>query len=119
VTRRKVGEGGRPRADRQRLVGRARHLAHPASTVGGGDHEAGRDYDAIEKTVPSGFDLGVRAEKVGELIEQLRWLAGLAVETIVGWVVGVDRIAPIEIMGREVIPALAELGRSSGAHGAS
>jgi hypothetical protein len=28
-------------------------------------------------------------------------------ETVFGWVVGVDRIKPIEIMGREVIPAIA------------
>ena len=42
-------------------------------------------------------------------MDRLRWLAGLGVETVIGWVVGVDRIRPIEIMGREVIPAAAEL----------
>jgi hypothetical protein len=44
------------------------------------------------------------------VIDQLRWLADLGVETVIGWVVGVDRITPIEIMGREVIPAAADLG---------
>jgi hypothetical protein len=34
----------------------------------------------------------------------------MGIETVFGWVVGVDRIEPIEIMGREVIPAVASLG---------
>jgi F420-dependent oxidoreductase-like protein len=70
----------------------------------------GRDYQAIEKTAPFAFDVGEKGEKVGELLGQLRWLAGMGIETVFGWVVGVDRITPMEIMGREVIPAAAELG---------
>jgi hypothetical protein len=31
------------------------------------------------------------------------------VQTVVGWVVGVDDIRPLEVMGREVIPAVAEV----------
>jgi F420-dependent oxidoreductase-like protein len=71
--------------------------------------EAGRDYDAIEKTAPFAFDVGERGEKVEELIGRLRWLAGLGIETVFGWVVGVDRIRPLEVMAREVIPAVAGL----------
>jgi hypothetical protein len=70
--------------------------------------EAGRDYHAIEKTAPFAFDVGDDRSKVGELLDQLRWLAGMGIEMVSGWVVGVDRITPIEIMGREVIPAAAE-----------
>jgi len=70
----------------------------------------GRDYDAIEKTAPFGFDVGPDGSKVGELLGQLRWLASMGIQTVFGWVVGVDRITPLEIMGREVIPAAAELG---------
>jgi F420-dependent oxidoreductase-like protein len=69
----------------------------------------GRDYDAIEKTAPFGFDVGAGGSKVGELLGQLRWLASLGIETVFGWVVGVDRITPLEVMGREVIPAVADL----------
>jgi hypothetical protein len=72
--------------------------------------EAGTDYEAIEKTVPFGFDVGERGERVPELLGQLRWLAGMGIETVLGWVVGVDRIRPLEIMGREVIPEAADLG---------
>ena len=70
----------------------------------------GRDYDAIEKTAPFAFDVGENGAKVGELMDRLRWLSGMGIETVLGWVVGVDRIIPLEIMGREVIPAAAELG---------
>ncbi len=71
--------------------------------------EAGRDYDAIEKTVPFGFDVGDGGSKVSELLGQLRWLASMGAQTVLGWVVGVDRIEPLEIMAREVIPAVREL----------
>lgn len=71
--------------------------------------EAGRDYGAIEKTAPFGFDVGPDGSKVAELLGQLRWLAGMGIETVFGWVVGVDQITPLEVMRREVIPAAAEL----------
>lgn len=67
-----------------------------------------RDYDAIEKTAPFGFEVGADGSKVGALIQKLRWLAGIGIQTVFGWVVGVDRITPLEVMGRDVIPAVAE-----------
>jgi alkanesulfonate monooxygenase SsuD/methylene tetrahydromethanopterin reductase-like flavin-dependent oxidoreductase (luciferase family) len=73
--------------------------------------EAGRDYEAIEKTAPFAFDVGEDGSKAGELIDRLRWLADMGIEMVSGWVVGVDRITPLEIMGREVIPAAAAFGR--------
>jgi F420-dependent oxidoreductase-like protein len=69
----------------------------------------GRDYATIEKTAPFGFDVGGGGARVEELIGQLRWLAGLGIETVFGWVVGIDRITPLDVMGREVIPTVAEL----------
>lgn len=68
----------------------------------------GRDYDAIEKTCPYRFDVGEDGAKVGELIEQLRGFAEMGIETVLGRVVDEYQITPIEIMGREVIPAVAE-----------
>jgi F420-dependent oxidoreductase-like protein len=70
----------------------------------------GRDYDAIEKTAPFGFDVGEDGSKARDVVDQLRWLAGMGIQTVLGWVVGVARIAPIAVMAREVIPAAAELG---------
>ena len=71
--------------------------------------EAGRDYDAIEKTAPFGFDVGEDGSKASEVVDRLRWLAGMGIQSVFGWVVGVDRIGPLEVMAREVIPAVAEL----------
>jgi F420-dependent oxidoreductase-like protein len=69
----------------------------------------GRDYDSIEKTCAFAFDVGENGEKVGEVIGGLRWLAGMGIETVIGFVPGVDRITPLEVIGREVIPAVADL----------
>ena len=66
----------------------------------------GRDYDAIEKTAPFRFDVGDDGSKVGELIGQLRWLGGMGIDTVFGYVPGAERITPLEVMGREVIPAV-------------
>ena len=67
--------------------------------------EEGRDYEEIEKTCAFAFDVGEDGEKVGELLGQLRWLSGMGIETVIGMVHGVDRISPLEIIGREVVPA--------------
>ena len=71
--------------------------------------EHGRDYGAIEKTAPFAFDVGPDGAKVPALLGRLRWLGSLGVQTTFGWVVGMDDIRPIEIMGREVLPAAADL----------
>ena len=57
----------------------------------------------------SGSTSATTARAVGELIGRLRWLGSLGIETVFGYVVGAERIRPIEIMGREVIPAIAEV----------
>ena len=69
----------------------------------------GRDYDAIEKTCMFAFDVGEDGSKVGELIEQLRWLASMGIQTVLGVIPHVYRIEPLEVIGREVIPAVADL----------
>jgi F420-dependent oxidoreductase-like protein len=76
--------------------------------------EERRDYDAIEKTSPFAFDvLGEDGQqdgkKVGALLGQLRWMAGMGIRAVIGFVPGIDRITPLEILGREVIPAIADL----------
>ena len=69
----------------------------------------GRDYDAIEKTCAFAFDVGEDGSKVGELIGQLRWLASMGIQTVLGVAPQVYRIEPLKIIGREVIPAVADL----------
>jgi hypothetical protein len=43
------------------------------------------------------------------LVGQLRWLAGMGIETVIGFVPNVDEISPLEIIGKEVIPAVADM----------
>jgi F420-dependent oxidoreductase-like protein len=68
----------------------------------------GRDYDQIEKTCAFGFNVGENGEKVGELIGQLRWLSDMGIETVIGVVPNVDRIEPLEIIGRKIVPVVAD-----------
>jgi F420-dependent oxidoreductase-like protein len=69
----------------------------------------GRDYDAIEKTCPFYFDVGEKGEKVGDVVKQIRGFGEMGIQTVFGRVVNDHLITPIEIMGREVIPAIADL----------
>lgn len=71
--------------------------------------DEGRDYDAIEKTCPFRFDVGDDGANVGPPIDQLRGFAAMGIQTVFGRVMNDDRITPIEMMGREVIPAVADL----------
>jgi F420-dependent oxidoreductase-like protein len=69
----------------------------------------GRDYNAILKTAVFTFDVGSGGEKVDQVLGQLRWLAGMGIEAVIGSVKGVERIDPLKIMGERVIPAAAEI----------
>ena len=69
----------------------------------------GRDYDSIEKTCAFAFDVGEDGSKAGELIGQLRWLGDMGIQTVIGFVPNVDQITPLEVLGRDVSPAVADL----------
>jgi F420-dependent oxidoreductase-like protein len=67
----------------------------------------GRDYDDIEKTVVYQFDVGDRGERVGETLDELGALAELGVQVAHGRVEGVQDIRPLEVIGQQVVPAVA------------
>lgn len=69
----------------------------------------GRNYDDIEKTVMHNFDVGENGERAAELVDQLRPYAALGFDEVHGSLREVWKITPIEVMGREVIPAVAAL----------
>jgi F420-dependent oxidoreductase-like protein len=76
--------------------------------------EEQRDYATIETTCPFAFDIAqddgsLDRGKVNELLGRLRWMASMGIQTVIGFVPHVDRITPLEIIGREVIPAIADL----------
>jgi F420-dependent oxidoreductase-like protein len=71
--------------------------------------EEGREYDSILKTCIFRFDVGEDGSKTGELIETLRGFASMGIQGVIGAVEHVDRITPLEVIGRDVIPAIADL----------
>ncbi len=69
----------------------------------------GRVYDEIRKSCYFIFDVGQHGENVGQIIDQLGALAELGFDTAIGAVANVWDVTPLEIIGAEVIPAIATL----------
>jgi len=65
-----------------------------------------RDYDSIEKTAIVTLDV---REGTGPLLDQLAELAGLGFASVIGYLPDVWSIKPVELIGTEVIPAVADL----------
>ncbi|GDY32313.1 LLM class F420-dependent oxidoreductase [Gandjariella thermophila] len=84
-------------------------LAHKLEVLREHCEREGRDYGEIEKTCLYRFDLGENGERVDAIVGELRELAGLGIQTVIGSVRDVWRFTPLEIIGREVIPAVADL----------
>jgi len=66
-----------------------------------------RNYDEIEKTCMFRFDVGERGENVGQIVQQFRGLSKMGFTTAIGGVRDVYKITPLEIIARDVIPAVA------------
>jgi F420-dependent oxidoreductase-like protein len=69
----------------------------------------GTDYDQIEKTCYFIFDVGDRGERAGAITDQLGVLAELGFGTAIGAVADVWTIRPLEVIGSQIIPAVASL----------
>jgi F420-dependent oxidoreductase-like protein len=69
----------------------------------------GRDYDEIEKTCYFNFDTGKKGEKAAEMVDQLGNLAGMGFQAAIGSVANVWDVTPLEIIGSQVIPEVADL----------
>jgi hypothetical protein len=65
------------------------------------------DYDDIEKTVYHRFDTGTDGDRVPRIVDDLKGLADLGVHTAIGMLHDVHTITPIEVIGQQVIPAVA------------
>jgi F420-dependent oxidoreductase-like protein len=82
-------------------------LAHKLDVLKQHCETEGRDYDDIEKTVYYRFDTGTDGDGVEKMIGELKELADLGVDTAIGYVRDAHLITPLEIIGRDVIPAVA------------
>ena len=69
----------------------------------------GRNYDDIEKTVLFVMNPGPNGENTGQLVDQFGKLAEAGAQTVIGAVMGVENLKPLEAMGKDVIPQVASL----------
>jgi F420-dependent oxidoreductase-like protein len=69
----------------------------------------GRDYNEITKTCYFVFDVGEKGQKAAEMVDQLGKLAEMGFGAAIGAVAGVWQVTPLEVIGSEVIPAIAGL----------
>ncbi len=65
----------------------------------------GRDYDTIYKTVYYTFNTSQGAQRI---IDDLGTLAGLGFDAAIGGVVNVWDVSPVEFIGSEIIPVVAD-----------
>jgi F420-dependent oxidoreductase-like protein len=76
--------------------------------------DAGTDYERIERTCAFAFAPDNSGPATRELIEQLRWLAGLGIQTVIGRLEGDDPRGTIERLARHVVPVATEFGSAAG-----
>ncbi|HEX3753423.1 MAG TPA: LLM class F420-dependent oxidoreductase [Streptosporangiaceae bacterium] len=70
----------------------------------------GRDYDEIEKTAYYAFNVGEKGERTAQTIDDLGRLSEQGIQTAIGGVANVSQISPLELIGNEIIPAVASFG---------
>lgn len=69
----------------------------------------GRPYNDIERTALGQVRLGSDGQGAKELIAQCRALAAVGIQHFIFSLANVHEVKPLEVIGREVIPAVAEL----------
>ena len=69
----------------------------------------GRDYDSIEKTVQFQMDVTGGGDATGPMVERLGQLSQMGFTRAIGSVREVEKLVPLEVLGREVIPQVAAL----------
>jgi hypothetical protein len=79
----------------------------PELVLRGHCEAVGRNCGEIEKTVLYNFDVREKGERAGQIVEDLRRLAGLGAQAAVGSAVRVSGPTTLEVIGEEVIPAIA------------
>jgi F420-dependent oxidoreductase-like protein len=84
-------------------------LAHKLDVLRAHCEAEGRDYDEIVKTCYFIFDVGEKGEKAGQVVDQLGGLAQMGFQAAIGAVARVWEVTPLEVIGSEVIPAVADL----------
>jgi F420-dependent oxidoreductase-like protein len=84
---------------------RSPELGHKLDVLKRHCEAVGRDYDEIEKTVLYNFDLGEKGERAGDIVADLRHLAGQGFTVAHGSIRNVWDTAQFEVFANEIIPA--------------
>ncbi|MCL4504495.1 MAG: LLM class F420-dependent oxidoreductase [Chloroflexi bacterium] len=66
-----------------------------------------RPYDAIERTALTTINLGEGGMTARQAIDEFKELAGIGIQHVIVYMPNTHEIKPIEIIGREIIPAVA------------
>jgi F420-dependent oxidoreductase-like protein len=82
-------------------------IAHKLAVLREHCEAEGRDYDEIEKTTMFPLDPGPNGENIDSMIAQLERLAAMGIQAVQGSVKDASAIAPIELIGERLIPAVA------------
>ena len=83
-------------------------LARKLDVLKGHCDDVGRDYDEIEKTALGFVMLGEGGMSTADVIATCQGLAQTGIETFIFSIANVHDLTPIETIGREVIPAVAD-----------
>jgi F420-dependent oxidoreductase-like protein len=81
-------------------------LAHKLDVLRQHCANEGRDYDEIEKTAQTRFDLGANGKNVQRTIEHLHELAELGIQVAHGTLLKVTAPRQLEFMAERIIPAI-------------
>ena len=83
-------------------------VEHKLEVLRGHCEREGRNYNDIEKTVMTSLDPGENGENVDAILQQLQHYARLGISEAQGMVPGVWKLSPLKILGKEVVPTIAD-----------
>jgi F420-dependent oxidoreductase-like protein len=81
-------------------------MAHKLDVLKRHCDELGRPYDEIERTVIDSVRIGPGASSASHVINNCSVLAGIGIQHVIYSIQNVHEITPLEVFGREVIPAV-------------
>jgi F420-dependent oxidoreductase-like protein len=82
-------------------------VEHKLDVLRGHCERLGRPYEEILKTAYYRFDVGADGARVEETLTDLRRLADMGFQVAIGAVADVWTVAPLEVIGQQIIPAVA------------
>lgn len=72
-------------------------------------HDAGTDFDRIERTCAWAFTADDGGPATHDAIDKLRWFAAMGIDTVIARVADIDQRRPLELLARHVVPVAADL----------